>query len=91
MERLIKALATLETDEDRRHFLVVLLTPAELKKFDRRCHAMQLLLEGTTQRAARDEASLSIATVNHAAKWLRKEEQFIRSVFEPSLRRHQEG
>lgn len=76
----MKALAVLQTDADRHQFLTALMSSSEIKNLRHRWHAMQLLLCGKTQREARDEAKVSIATVSRAARQIRIDGHFLRTV-----------
>ena len=67
MLTLSDALTNLTKDEARK-FLQALLTPREIRSFEHRWAAVQLVLSGETQRAVGSKLRISVATASRAAR-----------------------
>jgi TrpR-related protein YerC/YecD len=71
-EALYKALLTLETVEEARHFFRDLLTETEIKEFAERWKAARMLAAGVPYTSIIDQTGLSSTTVARVAKWLKQ-------------------
>jgi TrpR family trp operon transcriptional repressor len=60
--------------------LKALTTPGEITKIRNRWAAIQLVVQGRTQRAVREELGVGIATATRAAKAVRDHGSVVRSV-----------
>lgn len=80
MDSLRAAFESLDTDAERQRFLLSLLSPGELKKLEKRWDAMRFLLAGCTQREAREQAKVSIATVSRAARQVDSSHEFLAEI-----------
>ncbi len=67
---LVRALGALRTEDDIRHFLVDLCTPAELEAMADRWAVVPELAEGRAYRDIHDRTGVSVTTVGRVARCL---------------------
>jgi uncharacterized protein YerC len=70
-----------------RRFLEALLTATEMGQLEHRWAAMQLVLDGATQREVRDNLRISIATASRSAQLARANKTMIESVLKKTKAR----
>lgn len=69
---LVHNLAEVQTDQNMRRFLDILLTPSEFDELSRRLQILKRLAKGKTQREIAKDLGVGIATVERGASELNK-------------------
>jgi uncharacterized protein YerC len=77
-------LVAIETREEGRAFLNMLMTPSEITTMGHRWSAFQLSAAGASQREIRDRLNVSIATASRSARVARENSEIIRSLLHRS-------
>lgn len=71
-KQLIKALTSLNSEQDMTNFIRDILTLPEIEEFANRFEIARLLLEGYSYEVVAEKASVSTTTVTRVAHWLYK-------------------
>ncbi|MBI5152846.1 MAG: DNA-binding transcriptional regulator [Parcubacteria group bacterium] len=69
-KNLLRAILTLETENEAERFLSDLMTEKEIKEFTKRLKAAEMLMEKIPYSVIEKETGLSSTTVARVAKWL---------------------
>ena len=73
MNRIVKAIKKIKSDEEIGRFLTELLTDNELKDMENRWILMEMLNKGVTQREIAKELKISLCKITRGSKLLKDE------------------
>lgn len=73
-EALVKAILSLETFGEAKHFLRDLMTEKEVTEFSKRLQAAELLIKKTPYSVIKQKTGLSSTTIARVSKWLNGKE-----------------